>query len=86
MKTSNIPVTMLASAVLVLCFSFLPSSSAIAGTKNQVSLNSTSAVKCQPEAISNKPFSNTRISNCPPLVKFHSRKARKHKVNCYKFK
>jgi len=83
MKTSNIPFPMLVLTALILCFSIIPVSSTVASIKNQVGIKYTSEEKWQPEGKFKKTF---RTSNCTAQVKFPPRKAKKHKLNCYKFK
>ena len=83
MKTSNISFPMLAFAALILCFSFLPAATASAGVKTQVGILYTTEQKWQPEGKFKITF---KASNCPAQAKYPPKKARKHKLNCYKFK
>jgi len=86
MKTSNNSLPTLTFAALVLCFSGLPVSTAVAGMKYQVYDHETFEKKWLPEGLFQKTSRNIKKSNCMPPAKSHSRKARKHKLNCYKFK
>ena len=86
MKTSNLSHHLPFYTFLVLLLTLLPGSPAIAGAKNQVSISYASEFPWQLSELPFKNFRTTKISNCTAQVKPPFRKARKHKIGCYKFK